>query len=571
MQIQVLEHLSWIDGTVVLGYLAITALLGLAFHRQSSSAEFLLANRGMGWLPVGLSVMATLFSANSFLMIPGETFRYNLLFVGCLLGIIGTVPIVMRWFIPIYVRSGCFTAYELLEKRFDVRVRLIAASLFILLRTGWMAAATFACSLAVSVISGTNLMLTIWVMGIVTTLYTVAGGIKAVMWNDVLQFFVFAGSILGAVLIAILNVPGGWSGTWESYEAAGKFQVFDPRLDMSLRFGTWALVIGQFVENLSAYATDQSIVQRYLTATSEKVCRRAFIANVLGVLLVMPGLMILGVGLSGFYRAHPERLAAAPIEYFVRKPADLVKAPRLAEAMAGKHAISPEDWLRQAKTDPAMLKKDLEARYAADPRLAEKDLCQVNRQDEAMPLFVRREMPRGMIGLVLAALLAATMSSIAGGIHSIATSIIIDFKARLSGRRIDPDSPDEVRFLRVLTLVLGIAATALACVVNRLGPVFDMNKKINGLFSGPLLAVFMLAFFFPRARTLPVLLAAALGFAFTGWLTSLNEVKQLPGWLTSTGTISPMWFCVIGFLSTWVIGIVGSLAVRSKRPMPKHP
>src|SRR5512138_667396 len=190
MQIQVLEHLSWIDGGVVLAYIAVTALLGLAFHRQSSSTEFLLANRGMGWLPVGLSVMATLFSANSFLMIPGETFRYNLLFCACMLGILATMPIVMRWFIPIYVRSGCFTAYELLEKRFDVRVRLLAALLFILLRTGWMAAATFACSLAVAVISRTDLYLTIWVMGIITTIYPVTGGIKAVMWNDVLQFVV---------------------------------------------------------------------------------------------------------------------------------------------------------------------------------------------------------------------------------------------------------------------------------------------------------------------------------------------------------------------------------------------
>ncbi len=562
---QVLEHLSWIDGSVVIGYLAVTALLGLAFSRQSSSTEFLLANRGMGWLPVGLSVMATLFSANSFLMIPGETFRYNLVFSAGLIGVACTVPIVMRWFIPVYVKSGCFTAYELLEKRFDVRVRLIAAVLFILLRTGWMAAATFACSLAVAVISGTDLLLTIWVMGIITTIYTVTGGIKAVMWNDVLQFGIFAVSIVGAAWIAIVNVPGGWSGTWDAYEAAGKFQVVDARLDLSIRMGTWALMIGQFVENLSAYATDQSLVQRYLTATSVKTCRRAFIANIAGVFIVIPGLMLLGVALSGFYRAHPDRLAPGPIEYFLRKPADLRKAPALAEAMAARHQISAGQWIERATAEPAVLERDLTARYQENPRLAEQDLCQVNRQDEPMPLFVRREMPRGMIGLVIAALLAATMSSIAGGIHSIATSIVVDIKGRLLGRRMDPDSADEVRFIRGLTLVLGVLATGLACVVNRLGPVFDMNKKLNGLFSGPLLAVFTLAFFFPRARTLPVLIAAGLGVGLTAWLTTLSEVHSLPVWMTSTGTISPMWFCVIGFLSTWVMGLAGSLAVGSSR------
>ena len=560
--VQVLEHLSWVDGAVVLGYIAITAMLGLAFHRQSSSTEFLLANRGMGWLPVGLSVMATLFSANSFLMVPGETFRYNLLWGVGLVGVLCTTPIVMRWFIPIYVGSGCFTAYELLEKRFDVRVRLFAAFLFILLRTGWMAAATFSCSLAVAVISGTDLYLTIWVMGIATTIYTVTGGIKAVMWNDVLQFGIFTVAIVSAVWIAVSNVPGGWSGTWASYEAAGKFQFVDPRLDLSLRMGSWALLIGNFVENLSAYATDQSLVQRYLTATSLPVCRRAFIANMAGVLIVIPGLMILGAALSSFYQAHPRKLAEAPIEYFLRKPADLKKTPALVEAMAARRQMSPEEWARRAAADPALLRQDLAARYEADPTLAEKDLGQVDRQDEAMPLFIRRQMPRGLIGLVIAALLAATMSSIAGGIHSIATSLIVDVKGRLFGRTSNPDSSDEVPFIRVLTLLLGIGATGLACIVNRLGPVFDMTKKLNGWLSGPLLAVFTLAFFVPRARALPVLIAAVLGVSLSAWLTSLSQMQRLPAWLTPTGTVSPMWFCVVGCLTTLAIGYFGSLLFR---------
>lgn len=555
---QILEHLSWIDGSIVIAYLLVTAVLGFAFSRQASATEFLLANRGMGWLPVGLSVMATLFSANSFLMIPGETFRFNMLFLISLIGILCTVPLVMRWFIPIYARSGCFTAYELLEKRFDVRVRLLATALFILLRTGWMAAATFACSLAISVISGTDLMLTIWVMGIVTTLYTVTGGIKAVMWNDVIQFGVFAVSIVGAAYLAIRGA-GGWSATWEHYEAAGKLQFTDFRLDMSLRFGSWALLIGSFTENLSAYATDQSLVQRYLTATDVKVCKRAFIANIVGVLIVIPGLMILGAGLSSFYGTHPQRLAQAPIEYFSRKPAELAKAPELARAMAEKNSMTPEAYVAQAKANPSSLSGDLKDRYAADPSLAAKDLYAVNRQDEVMPQFVRREMSKGLAGLVIAALLAATMSSIAGGIHSIATCIVIDIRNRLSGKQADPDSAEQVPFIRMLTLILGLVATGLACIVDRLGPVFDMVKKLNGLFSGPLLGVFVLAFFFRRARTVPVLIGAALGTGIAGYLTSLSQAKSLPSWITRTGDISPMWFCIIGFTITWSIGAVGSL------------
>lgn len=555
---QVLEHLSWLDGAVVLVYLCSTALLGLAFHRQGSTTEFLLANRGMGWLPVGLSVMATLFSANAFLMVPGEAFRHNLLLGGVLVGTALTAPLVLRWIIPIYIRSGCSTAYELLETRFDVRVRVLAASLFILLRTGWMAAATFSCCLAVSVISGSDLLLTIWIMGLVTTAYTATGGIKAVMWNDVIQFGVFTVAIVAATCIAITNVPGGWSGTWSAYESAGKLRFVDPRLDLSLRMGTWALVIGQFIEMLSAYAADQSLVQRYLTAKSIRVCRRAFMANIAGVMVVIPGLMILGAALSSFYQAHPERLAAAPTEYFLRKPSDLVKATGLVEAMADRNQTSPAQWIRRATTEPDLLRADLAARYAQDPRLATLDLYQVDRQDEAMPVFVRQELPPGLIGLVVAALLAATMSSLSSGIHSIATSIVVDFRNRFGRAPVAHDA-DQVRFIRRVVLLLGLVATLLACVVGRLGPVFDMNKKLNGSFSGPLLAVFMLAFFSRRARTLPVLLAAAMGTGLTVWLTSLSELKRLPGWLTSSGTISPMWFCVFGFLSTWAIGYLVSL------------
>ncbi len=563
MHVQILEHLSAVDGIVVVAYLALTALLGLVFHRQSSATEFLLANRGMGWLPVGLSVMATLFSANSFLMIPGETNRNNLLIGMGLVGIVCTTPIVLRWFIPIYVRSGCYTAYELLEKRFDVRVRLLAATLFILSRIGWMAAATYSCSLAVAVISGTNLLLTIWVMGLVTTVYTVTGGMKAVMWNDVAQFAIFATAIVGGVVVAVTAVPGGWSGTWQAYEAAGKLQVVDMRLDFSLRMGTWAVVIGAFVENLAAYATDQSIVQRYLSASSERGCRQAFLANIAGVLVVIPGLLMLGVALSSFYDAHPERLAAAPVEYFARKPTDLRKAPTLVSALADRDGVAPSAWLEQALADPSRVTRALKARYAERPELARADLYEVDRQDEVLPLFVRREMPRGLVGLMIAALLAATMSSIAGGIHSIATSLTTDVRKRFLAVRAEASEASEVRFIRAVTLVLGVGATALACVVDRLGPVFDMNKKLNGSFAGPLLAMFVLAFFSRRARATPVLVAALGGAAFAFFLTSLSEVKQLPPWLTRTGTVSPLWFCILGFVVSWTCGFVASLLLPS--------
>jgi sodium-dependent multivitamin transporter 6 len=549
---QILEHLSAMDGLVVVAYMIGMVVLGLAFRNQSSVAEFLLADRGMGWLPVGLSVMATLFSANSFLFYPGETYRYGLFVSFVLVSTVASAPLVLRWFIPMYVGSGCFTAYEILERRFDVRVRLMAAALFILLRTGWMAAATFSCSLAVALISGTNLYLTIIVMGVVTTVYTVVGGMKAVMWTDVAQFAIFTVAIVGATAVAVAGVPGGWSGMWQSYEAAGKLHFTDFRLDWSLRMGTWALLIGQFVETLSAYATDQAMVQRYLSAASLRTCRQAFLVNIAGVLLVVPGLLLLGVALAGFYRANPERLIPGPAEYFARRPADMDKVPDLVGALAQRGQASVEQWRSTVARDPRQLSEQLAAHYREQPERAGQDLCQVNRHDEVMPVFVRHEMPRGLIGLVVAALLAATMSSISGGVQSISTSVITDVRNRLFRPGGGSDPAADLRFVRTLTFVLGLAITGLACVVDRLGPIFDMTKKLNGAFSGPLLAVFVLGLFFRRGRALPVLAGAIAGTAFATWLTYATR-------------IAPPWFCVSGFVTAWAVGYLGSTRRRSGR------
>ena len=549
---QILTHLSTVDGLVILAYLLGVVALGAVFRKQSNTTEFLLANRGMGWLPVGLSVMASLFSANSFVMIPGEAYRYSLLIGVSLIAMFLTAPIVMRWFIPFYVRSGCFTAYELLEKRFDVRVRVLAVILFIFLRLGWMAAATFSCSLAISVISGTDLYLTICVLGAIATLYTVCGGLKAGMWTDVAQFVVFGGAIVGAAVVAIGEVPGGWAGAIGEYEEAGKLKFTDFRLDLSLRMGTWALLLGQFTEMLSAYTSDQLLVQRYLAAKSVKECRRAFIANLGGATLILPGLLLVGVALCAFYQAHPGRLSDAPAEYFARKPEALQNLPDVVETLARQNDVSVDEWTNRVADDSGQLKEQLQRFYEQHPQRAEADLFQVNRQDEVMPFFVRRELPAGLIGLVLAALFAATMSSIDSGIHSIATTVVIDIRNRLFRTGVDPDARGEMRFVRGLTLVLGVVATVISCLVDRLGPVFDMTKKLNGAFSGSLLAVFVLAVFSSRAKATPVLVAAIVGTTLTLWLTY-------------TTSIFPLWFCVFGFVTTWVVASAGSALSRDPR------
>ncbi|MBN1513908.1 MAG: hypothetical protein JXB13_17965 [Phycisphaerae bacterium] len=538
-----LPHLSMLDAGVVLLYLVGMVVVGLLFRHQRSSEDFLLAGRGMGWLPVGLSVMASLFSANSLVFYPGEAFRYGLLIAVGLLAVYATAPIVMRWIIPFYVRSNCVTAYEMLERRFDVRLRVLAAILFIVLRLGWMAATTYACALAISVITGANLYLTIVVLGAVATLYTTTGGLKAVMWTDVAQFVVFAVAIVIVILVAARDVPGGLPAAWTGFVEAGQARCIDLRLSWTLRMGTWAVLLGTFVETLSGYTADQVTVQRFLASRSVRHCRMGFVTNLAGVGVVVPGLLLCGIALHGYYRANSHRMVDAAVAYFDRCPADLARVAELPDRLAPA-AVGTDVPNRQAR---------LRAHYAEHPDRAVSDLFAVDRQDEVFPYFVRTELPRGLIGLVLAALFAATMSSIDSGIHSTATVLITDIRKRLWPRKSEPDGGDGVRRIRMLTLLLGAVGTGLACGVQSLGTVFEITKKVIGAPAGPLLAVFLLAIFSRRARGGPVFAGALAGTVVAFGLTYASS-------------IFPLWFCVIGFAVTWTIGFGGSRLLGPARP-----
>ena len=253
--------LRGLDLVVIGGYLVVSLGLGLALRGQSNRDEFLTAGRSMGRITVGLSVMATLFSANSFVMYPSTAYGDSLRIMLAGAAFLATTPLVIWVFIPVYSKLNCATAYEYLEHRFHVSVRCLASSLFVILRIAWMAAATFAASVAISGISGLDQYLVIVGLGVVAIIYTMFGGLKAVMWTDVLQFFVFFGTILFAAGLLISGAEGGASEIFDTYFDGRERLVFDFRLDPTIRFGTFAILIGSFLEGLSAFGADQVAVQ----------------------------------------------------------------------------------------------------------------------------------------------------------------------------------------------------------------------------------------------------------------------------------------------------------------------
>lgn len=508
-----------LDYGVILAYLLFSIGLGIYFGRNQSRQEFFAAGNSMGWLPVGLSVMATLFSANSFVMYPSIAYGSGLRIGLFLIAISLMAPLVLWVFIPVYARLKCQTAYEYLERRYHVSVRSLASGLFIFLRIGWMASATYAASVVLANVMQVDQVTVIVVLGIVSIFYTMLGGLRAVMWTDVLQFFIFSLTILLTLGLILSQTEGGVSGMMSTYFKGRDNVLIDFTPSMTLEYGSWALLIGLFLEGLSAFGADQVAVQRYISARSEKTSQIGFSINILGMWVVVPGLLAIGVGLYSHYQQFPEEIVSV-----------------LATELNGELP----DW----RSGNGMTVPEY---YESYPQYVAEDIRALNKQDEALPQYVRLHFPPGVVGLFLVALMAAVMSSIDSGIHSVTTALMVDFRDRHFAHWKPKNNMIEMFQDRALVVLIGILSIFLACNVGEMGDVFAIGKKMTAGFGGPLLAVFILALFFKKSTT-----AGVMTGALAGALITITLMYLAADWFS-------VWFWPIGFGLTMLIGLIVSL------------
>jgi len=275
----------------------------------------------MGWLPVGLSVMATLFSSNSFVFYPSAAFGDSLRIGLSLIAFLLMTPVVIWVFIPVYARLNVETAYEYLEKRFHVSVRVLASGLFVLLRIGWIASATYAASVVVSSVAGIPQTAVIIGLGAASIGYTMLGGLRAVMWTDVVQFVVFTATILVTLGIILMQGDSSPGEIVQGYFTGREGLVVDFTPSMTLPYGSWVILIGVFLEGLSAFGVDQVAVQRYLSARSERTSQWGAALNLAAMWIVIPGLLMIGVGLFAYFTQHPAELGQGTLaEILARDP-----------------------------------------------------------------------------------------------------------------------------------------------------------------------------------------------------------------------------------------------------------
>lgn len=314
-----------IDITLFFAYLALVLVLGVFFKsKQKTEVDFFLAGRTMRWFPVGISVMVTVFSAMNFIAFPTEIFGHGL-YVFLALPIFALVAFPVCYiFMPFFREMRLISVYAYLEKRFDAKVRLLAGVLFIAWRLLWMATAVYAASKLLGVISDMNLYVLIFTIGATACIYTMFGGMHAVMWTDVAQFFVLVGGLSFSLIIVAGQTPGGLADIFQVAAAGGRLKPFYPfdetifSFDPRIRITLWSCWIGTFVAFLSRYGADQMVMQRYFTARTLRDAKRGFHLNYVSAILSLALLGLLGLAVYADRASGSTQESLRPLGHFAR-------------------------------------------------------------------------------------------------------------------------------------------------------------------------------------------------------------------------------------------------------------
>jgi Na+/proline symporter len=597
--------LASIDYAVLAFYLLVMLGVGVYFSRQQhSSRDFFLAGRSMGWVPVGISIMATLLSALSYSGIPGEGYFVGLKFLALPIAIWLLLPIITGIILPLYHRLGIYSIYEYLEMRYDTATRLLSSVVFVLWRLLWLGGVLYApCKLLV-VAAGIPVP-TWWlliVLGLVSTGYTFLGGIKAVIWTDVIQAAIMASGLVLIIGAVWWQLDGGFQRIFEVNQGLGRTRIVDSTFDWGSKWSIWGILPHFFLASLSFYVADQITVQRYLTTKTVSEAKRSFVLNCVSVTLMVPALTLVGMSLLAFYHDHPGQMKAiwvANVDNRTRQSitdeqgrplvdwqTDLQDPVVLEQLVAERRLLRPNS--KQPFQDTGELLTDgiegpridlgkLAMRSPPREGMQRGEVVMHDRaRDELLPHFITNQIRFGLAGLILAALFAASMSSMDSGLNSICTLMVTDFHRRLgwgrawlarrSQKSVDQlDEIDELRLSRVLVLLIGVAATAFSVVVAQIGNIFDIMIGVVNTFGGPLLAIYLLGTLTRRTTAAAARWTLVLGTLFTIWLTASNHYPGLSGLWPFTQKLHGIWSLPLGVAFSLALGYVVSFFLGEPR------
>lgn len=568
-------RLNPIDWGIIIFYLVWIVWSGSRYGRNRQGLEdYLLANRSLPWWAVGLSVMATQMSAVTLIGTTGQGFSDGMRFIQFYFGLPLAMIVLSVTVVPFFFRARVYTAYEYLERRFDARTRSLTSFLFLVSRCLGVGTIISAPAIVLSTILGWPLIVTVLAIGMTTTFYTMFGGVRAVTWTDVRQMAVI-GAALIAVLIVILDALPAHVGISDALHTAGitdKTDTINPAFDLDEKYTLWSGLIGGLFLALSYFGCDQSQVQRYLTARSPDEGRTSlmmsaflkiplqFVILLIGVLVfvfyhyVQPPMVFDPVKEQRLEQSHPSEFAALAEQYgeaFERRR-------NAADAYARADEDTPQRAHARAEyraADDTMKSIRTEALRIVDPGV-------YNDVNYIFPRFVTTRLPIGIVGLFIAAIFAAAMSSISSELNALSTATVIDFYRR----HYRPNESDAhyLRVSRLLTLGWGLFACVVALYATNLGSLIEVVNKFGSFFYGSLLGVFVLAIGVKRATARGAFRGLLAGMAAIALLNNLEWLAGTWQWLTGSNALVPvaealsisyLWYNVIGCAVVVLVGI----------------
>ena len=550
--------LTTADWTVLAVYLAAIVAFGLWMGRGNRRVDdFFLAGREMRWWAAGLSVMATQVSAITFVGTTGQAYTKGMSFLAFYLGLPFAMVILSLTLVPLFYRSGVFTAYEYLEKRFDARTRTMASLLFLASRSLAVGVTLYAPSLVLSVVLGWSETATILLMGGTTILYVAYGGNRSVIWTDVVQMGLIWIGIFVCVGVAVARLPEGFAlgDALALAQTTGRLETMDLSFDLTKPYTVWSGLIGGLFLAMAYFGCDQSQVQRYLSGRSLTDSRLSLLFNAFLKIPMQFLILLTGVLVFVFFHFHAPPLLwnraelarveqAAPAEELQRVTSAFEGAHRArreaAEAFAAARAEGGD--VDGARESYLAAGRSVEAAEGEARRLAESVTGEpYNDTNYIFPTFIVSQLSGGLAGLIIAVIFAAAMSSLSGEFNSLATASLIDFY-----RRYVKTTASDGHYLavsRVFTGFWGIFACFVALEAGRLGSAIEAVNKLGSYFYGSILGVFGLAVLTPSATPRG---------AFYGLLAGMTTV-----FLVSQFTdIAFLWYNVVGAVSVFVVGLL---------------
>ena len=503
------ETLTGLDYLVLAIYMGGLFLLGIVTSgRQTSEEQYFLSGRKTpSWL-AGISVVATLLSTLTFVSLPGEMIAHGVGLFTSVFAVIAATIVVSRLIIPVLMRLPVTSVYDYLERRFGLSARSMGAAVFVATRLIWIGLIIYTASFAVATMTHWDIRWTILVIGLITTFYTMLGGMQAVLWSDFAQFIILAGGTLAVPIVVWLKTDTGPVVWWEAFASTGRASAPIFSLDPTQRLNIVGVLLFSFLWHLCTHGSDQVAAQRYLSTDSPETARRSLWVFCVGDIGMV--LLLMTCGLALFH--YDFTRSGMPLET-----------------------------------------------YSTEVRAVHGDSTAA---DQVLPKFIVNVMPSGLSGLLVAALLAAAMSSLSSGINSITTVIVTDGVERFGVVRRGGQS---LRLAKILAAVIGLIGIGLAMIVAAMmrgsnWNIVDLMERVNHLFVAPLGALFLVGILSGRTGLVPALLGFWAGVA-SGVLVAFSpQIFDL--------NISFMWIMPLGFVIS--LGTMLLLAPLFPRPTPKQ-